>query len=148
MEKCPSSMLPPHNIPYRIKLLTLLNERRLCAVLEPYNLTPMQYGVLSCLWQRDGQVTSEISETLKALGGTLTCVLDGLESRLLVNRVRDRKDKRVFRVFLTDRGNELKIALIPKVVELQKVILECLTQEEVIQLSQLIDKLLINSKDV
>jgi DNA-binding MarR family transcriptional regulator len=137
-----SNLLPPFNLPYRIKLLSLNNEKRLLAVLEPFNVTPMQYGVLCCLWQEDGLATTEIADTLKALGGTLTLVLDGLESRNLVRRKRDPSDKIISRVYLNKDGKMLEQKLLKQVIHLQEEIFQTLTAEELNQLSVILDKLL------
>ncbi len=112
------------------------------AVLDPYGVTPMQYGVLCCLWQEDGLPTTTIAETLKALAGTLTLVLDGLESRNLVKRERDLADKRILRVHLTGDGKKLESILVKKVVRLQKEIFQPLRANELKQLSLILDKLL------
>jgi DNA-binding MarR family transcriptional regulator len=137
-----SRLLPPHNLPYKIKLLSLNNERRLLSVLEPHDVTPMQYGVLCCLWQEDGLATTAIVETLKALGGTLTIVLDGLESRRLVKRKRSTADKRVSKVFLTDDGKRLESTILEEVIKLQEEMFDQLTAKEFKQLNNILDKLL------
>ena len=111
-------------------------------ILEPHDVTPMQYGVLCCLWREDGLATTTIAETLKALGGTLTLVLDGLESRNLVKRERDPADKRISRVYLTNDGKRLESILVKQVIKLQREIFHQLTADELNQLSNILDKLL------
>lgn len=143
MKEDESLLLPPYNIPYRLKVLALLNDRRITALLEPYQLTPMQYGVLCCLWREDGITTTEISETLRALGGTLTVVLDGLESRDLAVRRKDIVDKRLSRIFLTEKARNLEAVIVPAVVNLQNKMFAFLTREEVSILSSILDKLLL-----
>ncbi len=111
-------------------------------MLEPHDVTPMQYGVLCCLWQEDGLATTAIVETLKALGGTLTIVLDGLESRRLVKRKRSTADKRVSKVFLTDDGKRLESTILEEVIKLQEEMFDQLTAKEFKQLNNILDKLL------
>lgn len=103
----------------------------------------MQYGVLCCLWREDGITTTEISETLRALGGTLTVVLDGLESRDLAVRRKDIVDKRLSRIFLTEKARNLEAVIVPAVVNLQNKMFAFLTREEVSILSSILDKLLL-----
>ena len=138
-------MLPPFNIPYRLKLLSLLNDRRINSLLAPYELTPMQYGVLCCLWRKDGMTTTEISDILRALGGTLTVVLDGLEGRELIVRRKNDSDKRITRISLTKKGHGLKAKIVPTVIDLQNRMFAALSEEEVSRLSSILDKLLSSS---
>jgi MarR family transcriptional regulator, organic hydroperoxide resistance regulator len=83
-----------YNLGYRIKLLSQSLNRRLQAVLTPFGLTPFQWEVLDCLWQKDGVPTSTLTKQLQQLGGTLTGVLDMMEKRGLIYRERDQNDHR------------------------------------------------------
>jgi len=70
------------------------------------------------LWQEDGIPTSAIGEKLQQVGGTLTGVLDRMEERGLVRRERDRQDRRICRIWLTDAGVELEHVLPQLVADL------------------------------
>jgi DNA-binding MarR family transcriptional regulator len=48
-----------------------LMARRFQEKLEPCGLTPFHWVVLCCLWEQDGQATSQIGETLTQVGGTI-----------------------------------------------------------------------------
>ncbi len=134
-------VLAPHNIPYRIKLLSQALERRFQAILDPYDLTPFHWGVLCCLWQEDGLPTLNIGERLRQLGGTLTGVLDGMEKRDLIRRVRDTQDRRVYRVWLTPTGDGLQDELLPKVKSLTDSIFSGLKPEETTLFSEMLSRL-------
>ena len=108
----------PHSTGYRIKLLSQLLYRKFSDRLEPFGLTPFHWLVLCCLWQEDGIPTSSIGEQLQQVGGTLTGVLDRMEERGLVRRERDRQDRRICRIWLTDAGIELEHVLPPLVADL------------------------------
>lgn len=99
--------LAPHNLGYKVKLVSQLMYRDFLERLEPYGLTPFHYLVLCCLWEEDGLSTSGIADKLKQLGATLTGVVDRMEDRQLVYRERDPSDRRVIRVWLTDEGRKL-----------------------------------------
>jgi DNA-binding MarR family transcriptional regulator len=124
---------------YRIKLLSQLLSRRFQERLEPFGLTPFHWLVLCCLWQEDGLPTSSIGEQLQQVGGTLTGVLDRMEERGLVYRERDRRDRRIWRIWLTDAGKELQDILPPIALELREQALRGFSEDERERMSQLID---------
>jgi hypothetical protein len=47
-----ADVLAPNSLVYRMKLLNQLMERRFQQMLEPFQLTPLHWAVLCCLWQR------------------------------------------------------------------------------------------------
>jgi DNA-binding MarR family transcriptional regulator len=124
---------------YRIKLLSQLLSRRFQERLEPFGLTPFHWLVLCCLWQEDGLPTSSIGEQLQQVGGTLTGVLDRMEERGLVYRERDRRDRRIWRIWLTDAGKELQDVLPPIALELREQALKGFSEDERERMSLLID---------
>jgi DNA-binding MarR family transcriptional regulator len=129
---------------YRIKLLSQLLSRRFQERLEPFGLTPFHWLVLCCLWQEDGLPTSSIGEQLQQVGGTLTGVLDRMEERGLVYRERDRRDRRIWRIWLTDAGKELHDILPPIALELREQALKGFSEDERERMSQLIDVAIAN----
>lgn len=137
-------VLAPHNLGYRIKLLSQLQTRRLQEQLEPFELTPFHWVVLCCLWQEDGLATSTLGERLQQVGGTLTGVLDRMEERGLVRRERDSRDRRICRIWLTDSGKELAEVLPPIAREVFDQAMSGISLPEQERLSQLIDSAIAN----
>ena len=76
--------------------------------LEELGLTFPQYLVMLVLWEKDGQMVSQIGEKLQLDSGTLTPLLKRLESVNLVKRVRSESDERKVEVELTYPGKSLK----------------------------------------
>lgn len=113
------NVLPPVALGYRIKLLTQEIQRRFQETLDPYGLTPLQWAVLCRLWVEDGLATSRLGQELSQLGGTITVVLPGLERGKYVRRRRDKSDRRIMRVWLTESGETLKWILPRQVQQLQ-----------------------------
>ncbi len=110
----------PYGVGYRIKLLSQLVARRFTERLEPLGLTPFHWVVLCCLWEEDGLPTSAIGEKLQQVGGTLTGVLDRMEERSVIRRERDSRDRRIWRIWLTDTGKALETVLPPLAVEIRE----------------------------
>ncbi|MCC3405728.1 MAG: MarR family transcriptional regulator [Microcoleus sp. PH2017_10_PVI_O_A] len=137
-------VLAPHSLGYRIKLLGQLGTRRLQEILEPFGLTPFHWLVLCCLWQEDGLPTSSIGDKLQQVGGTLTGVLDRMEERGLVRRERDTRDRRIWRIWLTDAGRELQDVLPPLVAEIREKSMTGISKADRELFSQLIDRAIVN----
>jgi len=137
-------VLAPHSLGYRLKLLAQLGSRRLQEVLEPYGLTAFHWLVLCCLWQEDGLPTSSIGDKLQQVGGTLTGVLDRMEDRGLVRRERDTRDRRIWRIWLTDSGRELQEVLPPLVAAIRDRSVEGFSEADRELFSQLIDRAILN----
>ena len=137
-------ILAPQSLGYRIKLLGQLTNRRLQEVLEPFGLTPFHWLVLCCLWQEDGLATSSIGDKLQQVGGTLTGVIDRMEERDLVRRSRDTRDRRIWRIWLTDAGRELQNVLPPLVANIRDRGVDGFSEADRERFSELIDRAILN----
>lgn len=137
-------LLAPHGIGYRIKLLSQLLGRKFQERLDCYRLTPFHWIVLCCLWQEDGQPTSRIGDRLQQVGGTLTGVLDRMCERGLIRRERDPQDRRIWRIWLTDAGSQLKETLPPIAVDIRETALRGIPHSEREHLSKLVDRIIAN----
>jgi len=77
-------------------------------LLRELGLTYPQYLVMLVLWEKDGQIVSEIGERLFLDSATLTPLLKRLEVQGLVSRQRVASDERQVAISLTAAGRELK----------------------------------------
>lgn len=77
-------------------------------MLEKLQLTYPQYLVMLALWERDGEMVSELGERLSLDSGTLTPLLKRLEASSYLTRMRDAADERRVRITLTAAGRRLK----------------------------------------
>jgi MarR family 2-MHQ and catechol resistance regulon transcriptional repressor len=105
------------------------------------DLSPSQFGVLETLYHLGPLCQGEISAKLLKSTGNVTLVLDNLEKRSLVKRVRDMQDRRMVKIFLTPEGDVLIQRIFPKMVEAITRELSILTAEEQAQLGTLCRKL-------
>lgn len=85
--------------------------RRAREKLSAWGVTPPQYAVLRVLWEQDGQSGAAIGARLVIDSATITGVIDRLEGTGLLARRADGGDRRVHRLFLTDRGRGLRAPL-------------------------------------
>lgn len=98
--------------------------------LQQKGLTESQFGVLEALLHLGPLCQKEIAEKLLVSGGNITMVIDNLEKRELVKRLRSRKDRRYFNIKLTDKGKNLIKSIFPEHVKTIVREFEILTQDE------------------
>ena len=89
-----------------------------------------QERLLMELWQEDGLTQTELAERLCIEPPTLTKMLSRLEKTRLLEKRRDVEDKRICRIFLTDKGYSLQKPITDLWLDLEEIILANLSQEE------------------
>ena len=134
-------ILPPNALGYRLKLLSQLIDRKFQDLLDPFGLTPLQWGILCCLWQEDGLPTLQISRQLLQNSGNVSFALPLLEKQGYIQRWPDKSDRRILRVWLTPRGKELVDVLPQQAQELDQKLFRSLSAHERRQISTLVDRL-------
>lgn len=76
-------------------------------------LSISQFGALEALHHRGPMCQADLARKLLRSGGNLTMVVDNLEKRGLVKRVRSTTDRRYVTVHLTDEGATLIARIFP-----------------------------------
>ncbi len=87
---------------------------RVEASLASASLTPTQLGVLEGLLHKGPMTQRELGRKVLTSAGNMTDVIDKLEARDLVRRVRDQADRRSVRLELTETGRVLIEDLFPR----------------------------------
>ncbi|TIL58964.1 MAG: MarR family transcriptional regulator [Mesorhizobium sp.] len=82
-------------------------ERTLAVKLAPLDLKPAQLDVLMNLYRHPGMSQHDLARRLLVGRSNITMLLPQLETRGLLRREGDQKDKRVLRLTLTEAGTEL-----------------------------------------
>ena len=109
--------------------------------LSKEKLTVPQLDIISCLDRSKGLPLSELAERLLVTGGNITGIIDRLERDGYVYRERDKKDRRIVRALLTEKGFDLYKSFLPRYKEVMRKINSVLTTEERQQLQRLLKKL-------
>jgi MarR family 2-MHQ and catechol resistance regulon transcriptional repressor len=109
--------------------------------LKDYGLTSSQFGVLEALYHLGPLHQHELATKILKSSGNLTLVIDNLVKRGLVERERDRTDRRCITICLTEAGNQLIGDIFPRHVERVVDIIGVLTPDEQHQLGTLCRKL-------
>ena len=98
--------------------------------LSQFNITPGQYGVLSCLWKNGSCTPKEISQILRLENSTISGVLDRMQKRGLINRVVDPEDRRSVQVVPTEEGSALRDDVLRLIERLNVEILSGFSPEQ------------------
>jgi len=100
-------------------------------VSEGIDVTAEQWMILLLLWKEDGRSPYQIAEVIGKDRAAITRLVDGLEKRNLVVRIRDKNDSRQKQIYLTPKGKAIKEDLVPLgVANMQKAV-EGLSREEI-----------------
>jgi DNA-binding MarR family transcriptional regulator len=79
--------------------------------IEPYDLTPPQFALLSFLWRQDGLTQVELSEKGQIDRSTVGGLIDRLERGGLLERRQHPQDRRAYKIHLTEQGKALEDTL-------------------------------------
>lgn len=116
-------------------------QRFFCVFAQKHGLAPAQWGALKKLCRNDGLTISELSEKMFLKNSTMTTLIDRMERDGLVYRVRTREDRRIVRIFLTDKGITLNNQLPDFDKEVEKILDSNMSKDEIETLIALLNKL-------
>ena len=98
--------------------------------LEIFDVTPIQYGVLYCLWKGDNTTPKEIASELKLENSTISGILDRMEKKDLLKRQVSTEDRRYIEVVLTEKGAALEEPVLETIDTANADILADIPEEE------------------
>jgi DNA-binding MarR family transcriptional regulator len=116
-------------------------ERLMTRFIERMDLTPSQFDVLATLGDTSGMPFKDLSQQSLVTGGTLTPVLNRMESKGLISRCRGEKDSRQTIVSLTPEGQRRYEESFLPFVDHAMAHINALTPEEQQELVRLLLKL-------
>ena len=76
-------------------------------ILNDFNITGPQFIALQWLLGNGNLTIGELSQKMKLACSTITDLIDRMEKNELVKRVKDKKDKRVVRIKVQEKGHDL-----------------------------------------
>ena len=95
-----------------------------------YDLTDQQWRVLRVLWASEKVTSAELSKRTLLPGPSLVGIIDRLEKRDLVTRVRSVVDRRVVYVLATAKGRALNLEVSPHVDAINARVSGAVSEEE------------------
>lgn len=96
----------------------------------PTVLRNVQYVVLEALWKDEGLTAVELSQLLTTDKATLSGILDRMADADLLIKRHDPKDRRMLRLYPSERANSLKDTLIKERKQANEELLAGVTPEE------------------
>ena len=100
-----------------------------CFIEDP-TLTKLELLALNVISCQKELIMSKLAENLSVSMSTATGIIDKLVEKELVNRERNHGDRRVVKVVLTAKGEEIAISFQKQKTEMVKRIMELLSPEE------------------
>tara|TARA_Y100000739_G_C20579458_1_gene452072 strand:- start:831 stop:1274 length:444 start_codon:yes stop_codon:yes gene_type:complete len=130
------------------KSLPMLLNRSLDAIMPPYRdlfqefgVTEQQWRVLRVLWEQRHLTSTQISTLTLLPSPSLVGILDRLEKKGLVKRLRSSADRREVHITITKMGKELQAQVMPKVKKIQNQIKQKLSKTEWEQINKILEKI-------
>ena len=114
---------------------------RFHAMLRPYNLTNLQHLVLEGLWYREGMTAADLGKLLVLDKATLSGILDRMIDAGWIRKERDPDDKRLYRLFTTNKADDAKQELIDLRIKANQELLGGFSNEEQVLFKRLLREL-------
>ena len=121
--------------------------------LAQFDITPIQYGVLGCIWEFDMHNPKDIAAHLGVENSTISGILERMENKGLIRRMIDSSDRRFIHIELTssdrrfihieltDISKNIEIPVRTVVTEVDKTVLEQFSEEEIAVLKNMLRKI-------
>lgn len=106
--------------------------------LEPFDLTPIQYGVLKCIWQKKYHNPKDIASFLNIETSTISGILERMENKGLIQREIDESDRRFIRIELTEKSKGLEESVNQVVEEVNRKVLFNFSETSISSLKELL----------
>ena len=115
--------------------------------LKPYHVTPEQWSII-CYLDSDKPLTQkELAEAIDRDQTTVVRMIHSLERKGMVSRVLNDQDKRSHKLYLSQKGADIKQQLLVTVQEAHNYVTRGLDHEDVAQLKILLQKLYTNVEE-
>jgi MarR family transcriptional regulator, organic hydroperoxide resistance regulator len=132
---------------YLVNYLAKLFSQIHAACLAPHGISLGQWGVLMFLWVQDGQTQRELSRQVAIDDASMVRSIDRMERDGLVQRVRNKHDRRQINIFLTEKGRGLRDQLIPCALAGNAVATQGFTESEQHQVSALLHRMIASLEE-
>lgn len=98
---------------------------------KKFAITPEQFEVLAILAEEDGLYQRQIAAIMLKDRPNITRIINILESGGYVNRVEDTNRRKVFKVFLTEKGHAIYKQIQPAIYEMRNEINVGIEKEDI-----------------
>ena len=122
-------------------------QRAVDATMTPLDLTAMQWGPLMLLAKGCGDTAAELARHACADTGAMTRMLDRLEAKGLIRRVRSSEDRRVIKLELTEEGVRITGQIPSRLIEVGDQHTRGFTDQEIELFKQFLRRTIANGAD-
>lgn len=105
-------------------------KRALEIKLTTHGITASQFAVLKVLWQHNSLSLTVLGKAVHFDNSTLTGMVERMVRAKLVRRIRDRNDRRIIKISLTEKGRGLQDTLSRLADEVDLEAVKNFTEEE------------------
>ena len=129
-------------LPYRLSVLSNAISRRIADIYErEFDLSVWQWRIIAVLGERDGLTSTEVAQRTLMDKPTVSRAAASLIERGIIERHIDTEDRRRAPMSLTEEGQAIYAAVIPRALENESALLKALSAEETELLHRLLSKL-------
>lgn len=128
--------------------LPMILNRALDSVMPPYRelfarygLTEQQWRILRVVWTHDKVKSVDLSSQTLLAAASLVGIIDRLEKKGLVSRVRSTSDRRAVYIIATAKSRELEATVSPQVAEIQSKVYSTISEKEWIAMEKTLLKI-------
>lgn len=125
---------------YMVKQVELVVRSHLDELVKPSGITALQYTALTVLERHDGLSAAQLARDSFVTAQSIADLVRSLESRGLVRRERNPRNRRELLILLTDAGRELLTRHAGPVRELEERMVRDLTAHQAEQFRQALTK--------
>lgn len=108
--------------------------------ISSYEMHTSEFTVLEALYNKGKQTVRQISDSVLINSGSITYVIDKLETKGLLERLNCKEDRRVVYIQITESGKQFMDEIFPKHVSVIEEIFSGITKEEKVVLIDLLKK--------
>ena len=129
-------------LPYRLSVLSNAVSRKIAKIYEQeFDLSIWQWRIIAVLGERGGLTSTEVAQRTLMDKPTVSRAAASLIERGILERQIDREDRRRAPMRLTDEGEAIYAAVIPRARESERELLDALSETESETLHNLLSRL-------
>ncbi|MFW6007167.1 MAG: MarR family winged helix-turn-helix transcriptional regulator [Halanaerobiales bacterium] len=113
-------------------------------LLEELGLYRGQPPLLHLLWEKEGRTQKELSDKLKTKPATIAKMVKRLEKEGFIEKKLDKDDKRLSRIYLTDKGKNIRKKVKEIENKIDNICVDGFTGEEKILLKRFLRNIIDN----
>ena len=114
--------------------------------LEKHGLHPGQPPVIMIVARHEGITQNQVAEKLNLRPATVAIMLRRMEKAGLVHRKQDESDRRLQRVYLTEKGKSYYEFVSQKMERMEGIATQGFSEEEKFKLRNFLDRIITNFK--